>query len=40
MREKLDKLNAKWDENEFSRYWKNHGIDKITARTGFIQAES
>ena len=34
MREKLDKLNAKWDENEFSRYWKNHGIDKITARTG------
>ena len=34
MREKLDDLNEKWNENEFSRYWKNHGIDKITARTG------
>ena len=34
MREKLDELNEKWNENEFSRYWKNHGIDKITARTG------
>ncbi len=34
MREKLMELNQTWDENEFSRYWKNHGIDKITARTG------
>ena len=34
MREKLIELNQKWDESEFSRYWKNHGIDKITARTG------
>ncbi len=34
MRKKLEELNKKWDENEFSRYWKNHGIDKITARTG------
>ena len=34
MREKLVELNKKWDETEFSRYWKNHGIDQITARTG------
>ena len=34
MREKLKVLNQKWDENEFSRYWKNHGIESITARTG------
>ena len=34
MREKLDEMNQKWDETEFSRYWKNHGIGKITARTG------
>jgi len=34
MREKLIELNQKWDANEFSRYWKNHGIDAITARTG------
>ena len=34
MREKLSELNARWDEIEFSRYWKNHGIDGITARTG------
>ena len=34
MREKLKELNAKWDETEFSRYWKNHGINEITARTG------
>ena len=34
MRERLNELNQKWDENEFSRYWKNHGIDGITARTG------
>ena len=34
MREKLDEMNHKWDETEFSRYWKNHGIEKITARTG------
>jgi len=34
MENKLDELNKKWDETEFSRYWKNHGIEKITARTG------
>ena len=34
MRKKLANLNEKWDENEFSRYWKNHEIDSITARTG------
>ena len=34
MREKLSELNQKWNETEFSRYWKNHGIDGITARTG------
>ena len=34
MREKLKALNQKWDETEFSRYWKNHGINEITARTG------
>ena len=34
MREKLNELNQKWDANEFSRYWKNHGIDSITASTG------
>ena len=32
MREKLEEMNQKWDETEFSRYWKNHGIEKITAR--------
>lgn len=34
MRDKLEELNQVWDENEFSRYWKNHGIQGITARTG------
>jgi len=34
MRTKLDELNKQWDESEFSRYWKNHGIELITARTG------
>ena len=34
MRDKLNEMNQKWDANEFSRYWKNHGIDVITARTG------
>ena len=34
MREKLAELNQKWNDSEFSRYWKNHGIDEITARTG------
>jgi class 3 adenylate cyclase len=34
MREKLNELNKFWDNSEFSRYWKNHGISKITARTG------
>ena len=27
-------MNKIWDETEFSRFWKNHGIEKITARTG------
>lgn len=34
MREKLNELNKFWDNSEFSRYWKNHGINEITARTG------
>ena len=34
MREKLVELNQRWDDNELSRYWRNHGIDSITARTG------
>ena len=34
MRDKLNEMNKNWDENEFSRYWKNNGIDKIKARTG------
>lgn len=34
MREKLMDLNQKWDKNELSRYWCNHRIKFITARTG------
>ncbi len=34
MREQLEILNEKWEESELSRYWSNHGIKKITARTG------
>ena len=34
MRDRLNEMNKKWDETEFSRYWKNNGIDKIKARTG------
>ena len=34
MRKKLEELNSIWDETEFSRFWKNHGIENITARTG------
>ena len=34
MRQALNELNQKWDANEFSRYWKNHGIASIEARTG------
>ena len=34
MNERLKKLNYEWDNNETSRYWKNHGIDSITMRTG------
>ena len=34
MKIKLNELNEKWEKTEFSRYWKNHGIEKITARTG------
>ena len=34
MKESLDNLNEEWDQSEFSRFWKNHGIEKVTARTG------
>ena len=34
MKESLDSLNEEWDQSEFSRFWKNHGIEKVTARTG------
>ena len=34
MRGKLVEMNSRWDESELSRYWSNHGIEKITARTG------
>ncbi len=34
MRKRLFELNKGWNKSEFSRYWKNHGIDGITARTG------
>ena len=34
MLEKLDELNSVWDDDETSRYWKNHGIDSITMRIG------
>tara|TARA_B100001175_G_C19359982_1_gene566627 strand:+ start:97 stop:792 length:696 start_codon:yes stop_codon:yes gene_type:complete len=32
MIKKLDELNSLWDDNETSRYWKNHGIESITMR--------
>ncbi len=34
MRKELSNLNKVWDDNESSRYWKNHGIEKVTIRTG------
>ena len=34
MKKSLDSLNEEWDQSEFSRFWKNHGIEKVTARTG------
>ena len=34
MRERLNEMNEKWDNSEFSRYWKNNGINQIEARTG------
>ncbi len=34
MRDKLKEMNKKWDDNEFSRYWKNNDINEIQARTG------
>jgi len=34
MREKLIELNQEWDNNDTSRYWKNHGIDSIKMRIG------
>ena len=34
MRDVLTQLNENWDKNESSRYWRNHGIENITVRTG------
>ncbi len=34
MKEILEDLNKEWDDNETSRYWKNHGINSITMRIG------
>ena len=34
MNEALKSLNKEWEKSEFSRFWKNHGIEKVTARTG------
>ena len=34
MREKLNKLNEEWDDNDTSRYWNNHGIKTIKMRIG------
>jgi len=34
MRDKLEDLNQSWDENDTSRYWKNHGIQSIKMRIG------
>ena len=34
MREHLKVLNARWDEQELSRYWKNQDIDYLDARAG------
>ena len=34
IREKLKLLNEKWEREDFSRYWKNRGIDQVTCRTG------
>ena len=34
MKEMLEDLNKEWDDNETSRYWKNHGINSITMRIG------
>ena len=34
MRDKLKEMNKKWDDDEFSRYWKNNDINEIQARTG------
>ena len=34
MKSELKELNDSWNKNEFSRYWKNIGIDEVTCRTG------
>ena len=34
MKSELKELNESWNKNEFSRYWKNIGIDEVTCRTG------
>ena len=34
MKKKLKELNNKWDDNKLSRYWRNHGLQSITMRTG------
>ena len=34
MRYELEKLNDEWNQDKTSRFWKNHGIDRIRARIG------
>ena len=34
MREKLKELNQYWIKSQLARYWKNHGIEKISVRIG------
>ena len=34
MNESLKSLNKDWEKSEFSIFWKNQRIEKVTARTG------
>ena len=34
MKNKLKELNQNWIKNQLARYWKNHGIEKISVRIG------
>ena len=34
IRDEIKKLNDKWNENNFSRFWRNRGIDEVSCRTG------